>query len=232
MNVSSVHRSCLLLLSAVSGLLLGGCSDRSDDIRLSRSDAVFTIDGDTLFVDGHARDLFGIDAPELGQTCATPKGGYACGEEAAFELDKLILLDAPDCSKHDSVSGKFECVIPNGNLALFLLETGFVAVKPDAPSNYFERQNTAKDRGLGIWRGTYPDGIREMPHYQVDVSRLETRICPVFLVPRNDEFWYVTPTHPDYRKLQTSKSKDTRRFCSDDAARAAGFNWLPPKRSP
>src|SRR5215213_11969999 len=46
------------------------------------------IDGDTLEIRGERIRLFGIDAPESGQTCLDAKGQrYRCGKKAALVLD-------------------------------------------------------------------------------------------------------------------------------------------------
>jgi endonuclease YncB( thermonuclease family) len=45
------------------------------------------IDGNTIAIAGEAIRLYGIDAPELRQTCKdTEDRGWACGKEAMFAL--------------------------------------------------------------------------------------------------------------------------------------------------
>ena len=47
-------------------------------------------DGDTITIGPMPVRLHGIDAPEAGQTCATPGGGsWPCGEKATAKLAKL-----------------------------------------------------------------------------------------------------------------------------------------------
>src|SRR5688572_1292803 len=48
------------------------------------------IDGDSLTVGGHEVRLFGIDAPEFGQTCTRNGQSWACGAEAARRLGELV----------------------------------------------------------------------------------------------------------------------------------------------
>ncbi len=50
------------------------------------------IDGDTLQSDGEIIQLYGIDAPELGQTCLRENEPWPCGVEAALALQKMVKL--------------------------------------------------------------------------------------------------------------------------------------------
>ena len=47
-------------------------------------------DGDSLSIGGERIRLFGIDAPELHQTCSRETVKWACGSAAAEHLTKLI----------------------------------------------------------------------------------------------------------------------------------------------
>ena len=44
------------------------------------------IDGDTIEIDGKQIHLYGIDAPEIGQTCWFQRGEFACGKSARQSL--------------------------------------------------------------------------------------------------------------------------------------------------
>src|SRR5688572_29418082 len=49
-----------------------------------------SIDGDSLMVGEWEVRLFGIDAPELMQTCQRGGQSWACGSDAALQLSKLV----------------------------------------------------------------------------------------------------------------------------------------------
>src|SRR5690242_15218812 len=58
------------------------------------------IDGDTLEFHGERIHLFGIDAPENGQTCLDARGQrYRCGQKAALVLDARIGEGVATCER-------------------------------------------------------------------------------------------------------------------------------------
>ena len=75
-------KSRLALVVVIFALLFathrGTFSSQSSAERLS------VIDGDTLQVDGDVVQLYGIDAPELGQLCESDGRLWHCGMEAAL----------------------------------------------------------------------------------------------------------------------------------------------------
>ena len=55
------------------------------------------IDGDTLEVAGRVFHLYGIDAPELGQTCEWPNKSIPCGDIARTALMDLVVAAEVVC---------------------------------------------------------------------------------------------------------------------------------------
>src|SRR5690606_38236098 len=56
----------------------------------TRAGPATVIDGDTLEIDGRRIRLFGIDAPELSQSCERDGERWACGQASADELRVMI----------------------------------------------------------------------------------------------------------------------------------------------
>jgi endonuclease YncB( thermonuclease family) len=57
------------------------------------------IDGDTIEIHGQRIRLFGIDAPEAGQTCNVDGQHYRCGQQAALALSDFIKARPVACEQ-------------------------------------------------------------------------------------------------------------------------------------
>ncbi len=61
------------------------------------------IDGDTIEIHGKRIRLFGIDAPEAGQTCRNGDNSeYRCGQKAALVLEARIGAGVVSCERKDT----------------------------------------------------------------------------------------------------------------------------------
>lgn len=200
---------------------------------------VGVIDGDTLEIDGQPIQLYGIDAPELGQICDRKGNLWPCGVEAAHALKKLVSLGQPpircspweqaDRSQAGSETAQV-CEIGERNLALTMLHTGYSVALPDSFPDYTEAEKEARSANLGLWQGDFllPWEWRESagPHIESDDW---ARKCNVKgSVTLGGQQVYYVPTDDIYQDLTIDPAKGERLFCSDEEARAAG--WIRPDR--
>jgi endonuclease YncB( thermonuclease family) len=219
----------LALLPIVLLLLAGPRILASRDLSAGE---VTVIDGDTLQVGDTIVQLYGIDAPELGQLCYVEDTPRHCGIEAAFALRKLIALAQPSfhCTAwddgHDSPAPSGVtvevCEVGNEDLAQVMLHGGYSIALPGSFPDYVEAQQQAQEGGLGVWPTAFvlPWKWRagdRLPTDQVD--------CNIRGIADAGPFYFV-PTDSEYNDLVVDSGRGDALFCSDEEARQAG--WRRP----
>ena len=128
------------------------------------------IDGDTLVVDGRTVRLWGIDAPELSQTC----GGepvepvWDCGRRSRLLLQALVGSAPIVCEARARHRGRIVavCAVRGRDLAAAMVSAGMAL--DDATyshGRYSREQATARREGRGLWRGPFetPRNHRDAP---------------------------------------------------------------------
>lgn len=200
---------------------------------------IHVLDGDSLLIDGRVADLFGIDAPELGQICLNGAEPWRCGEAAAFALAKRLTLAPPSCRAVDPATGaergavadaapgtipSVVCKMAGEDLAEAVLHDGYAVALADTFPSYAEAQAVAEEGALGIWRGAFARPADWLP----DKDRPTMLPCPVkSLTDPAGSGSYVVPTDAGYDKFEGGQ-----RYCSDLEARAAGLHHAgeaPPR---
>lgn len=120
--------------------------------------SVFALEGDVVVIHNRAYRLYGIDAPELGQTCEIDGEKRDCGREALKTLQRLILNKRVECYGHEVDDyGRLiaECLADNISLnELMVLEGMAVAYLPQSRM-YINLEADARDRAAGMWGGKF-----------------------------------------------------------------------------
>jgi endonuclease YncB( thermonuclease family) len=116
------------------------------------------VDGDTLRgADGDIR-LYGIDAPELFQTCEGPKGNdYPCGRDAKRHLQRLTQGQALTCVARDTDRfGRMVAVCSAGerDLNRQMVTDGWAVAYPGRP-DYVDDEEDARTARRGLWSGDF-----------------------------------------------------------------------------
>jgi endonuclease YncB( thermonuclease family) len=123
---------------------------------------IVSIDGDTLrAANGAEYRLFGIDAPELAQTCAEANGkSWLCGRAAKAKLTTLIKGGNVNCEARDKDRfGRTIAVcsaqgVPD--LGEALVRDGYAIDLGGAAGNpYQDAEAEAKAAKRGMWRGSF-----------------------------------------------------------------------------
>ena len=114
------------------------------------------IDGDTIRIDGVDIGLYGIDAPEMKQTCKTHKGKIQqCGELSRQTLEGLIRGRQVTCKDlRDDADGNpaAACFIGPISINEHMVADGWAVADPRAGHEFDRAETFAKARNEGIWR--------------------------------------------------------------------------------
>ena len=145
-----------LAMSAVL-LTLVGVSDASAQGLAGRASV---IDGDTIELRGQRVRLWGIDAPEGGQTCQDAQGrDYRCGTVAANALAEFIGAGNISCDSRylddwDRVVSVCVRMQDDVELNAWLVRNGFALDYPHFSDGAYARvEDDARQEGLGVWAG-------------------------------------------------------------------------------
>jgi endonuclease YncB( thermonuclease family) len=123
---------------------------------------IVSIDGDTLKAgNGAEYRIFGIDAPELHQTCAEANGkSWLCGRAAKAKLTTLIKGGNVNCeARATDRFGRIVAVCSAEgmpDLGEAMVRDGYAIDLGGAAGNpYAQAQAEAEAAKRGIWRGTF-----------------------------------------------------------------------------
>jgi len=118
--------------------------------------AAYVHDGDTFTVAGVKIRLFGIDAPEMAQTCEMPDGtDWACGRWSRDEVRRILTGQDLRCIQQDRDRyGRMvaRCFLQDQDLAERLVREGIVFSYARYSRDYIGVENRAKAAQRGLWQ--------------------------------------------------------------------------------
>jgi endonuclease YncB( thermonuclease family) len=186
------------------------------------------IDGDTVEVHGIRIRLYGIDAPESGQTCSQAGEDIRCGQQAAFALAHKIGSAPISCEQKDRDRyGRVVAVCRLGALDLnaWMVEQGWAVAYRHYSSDYVSQEAKASLAKLGVWKTTF-----ELPwewrreHSSRPVPAIAPNSCNIKgNIARSGERIYHVPGGEFYDRTLVEPTKAERWFCNEEEARAAGW---------
>ena len=150
----------IFLVLLISGLLLIGYLDQQRrEIHAADGSKVVVRDGDSLAIDATEFRIYGIDAPELRQTCQDASGKpWRCGEAARTALQKLVSQGGLRCAPQ--AQDRFGRVVATcrvdgaGDIGAAMVRDGFAA-RFGGGDDYLAAENDARRQKRGIWQGTF-----------------------------------------------------------------------------
>ena len=136
------------------------------------------VTGSTLNINGLNIKMYGIDAPDISQTCADRHGrGYYCGKEARTWLQNWLNNREVTCH----ILGKVEngwatgtCFVDNNNydVAAVTVNAGWAVAFTQNTDVYVNYEGQAKANRRGLWAGTFykPWDWRKIQNRKVDIK--------------------------------------------------------------
>jgi len=183
------------------------------------------IDGDTLTVGDRKVRLFGIDAPELDQTCRRSGRSWACGTSAKQMLADLVASGPVRCDVMDLDRYGREvavCKVRGDDIGALMVRQGGAIAYRKYSSRYVPAETAARREGLGLWAATWitPEEFR----HSGDTQPVPDADCPIKgNIGNGGRRIYHLPGQADYSATRIDTRRGERWFCSEAEARAAGF---------
>jgi endonuclease YncB( thermonuclease family) len=213
------------LAAAVIAVLLLACTS------VAHAREVHIIDGDTLSVDNQSIRLFGMDAPEAGQSCRKPGGGsWPCGQEAIRAMELAVSEGELSCDYRGlDVYGRrlAVCAIGDTDLSDWMVREGHAWAFRRYSLDYVSAEDEAREAGRGVWQ-MESEAPWEYRQHRWDVALQKApEGCPIKgNINRKGERIYHAPWSPWYSKTKVSLENGERWFCDEGEALKAG--WRAP----
>ena len=118
------------------------------------------IDGDTIRIGKNKIRLYGIDAPEINQTCTINKIIWECGLDSSQALENMISEKEVQCEIVDIDRYKrfvAKCFVKNINLNQYMVQNGWAVAYRYYSDDFIKNEEIAKKNKAGIWQGKFLD---------------------------------------------------------------------------
>ncbi len=192
---------------------------------------VRVIDGDTYDVGAVRVRLYGVDAPEIGQTCTNGDGvQWDCGTWAADQVRARIGQRKVVCEKvTEDQYGRTvaRCALAGQDLGRMLVAEGLALAFRRYAMDYDLDEKGAVVAGRGIHAHLFdrPEDHRRMVREDLAAKARAPQSGCVIKGNRSgsDKRIYHMPGQADYDATVITEAKGERWFCSEAEARAAGW---------
>ena len=191
------------------------------------------IDGDTIEVGGIRIRLYGIDAPESGQTCVVGGKSWQCGRRATRALSDRIANGTVACEERDWDGRTVAvCRLGGRDLNAWMVSEGWALAYRRYSMDYVAQEASAKASRRGLWRGDFvapwdwraDKSPRPVRRDSGSVTGRNTGECRIKgNISRRGARIYHVPGGHYYERTLINTSKGERWFCSEAEARSAGW---------
>ncbi|MFK7752916.1 MAG: thermonuclease family protein [Sedimentitalea sp.] len=192
------------------------------------SGAVRVIDADTWDVGGQRVRLFGIDAPELSQTCTNATGGdWPCGRWASEQVRVQYNGRNADC---DQITiDRYQrivavCNVGGQDVARLMVQTGLAFAYRKYAMDYDLDEKRAVVDAIGLHAGQ----VERPAEFRAQKARVTTPPPKIGCdikgnISASGTQIYHVPGQDHYSRTRISERKGERWFCSEAQAKAAGW---------
>ena len=126
---------------------------------LNASSSLKIIDGDTIILNSEKIRFYGIDTPEIKQTCTDNYGHtYSCGIRAKLELEKIIGSKKISCIKKTKDRYKRSisiCYVDKNDINSLMVKRGWALAYRKYSKKYVKDEAIAKLNNAGMWSGKF-----------------------------------------------------------------------------
>ena len=126
---------------------------------LNASSSLKIIDGDTIILNSEKIRFYGIDTPEIKQTCTNNNGqSYSCGVKATLELKKIIGSRKVSCIKKTKDRYKRSisiCYVDGKDINSLMVKKGWALAYRKYSKKYVKDEVIAKSNKAGMWSGDF-----------------------------------------------------------------------------
>ena len=153
LNGAMAKFSTLLVAAAVAALMLPVNPAHADVTGKPR-----VISGDEIEVAGQRFRLWGVDAPEPGQSCVAKGRVFDCGRISTTALMDLTAgVDVTCKPRPDRIAGAVlaTCFAAGYDIAKGMVHTGWALAFPQSGTVYAAVEGAARKAGRGLWRGAF-----------------------------------------------------------------------------
>lgn len=118
------------------------------------------VDGDTIDMTGTRIRIIGIDAPESAQQCSREGQTWDCGREATASLHEIIAGGPLECTAQGT--DRYGRTLASCRNAVFdlgheMVRRGLAIPAFDAPYEYAEARDLARQLRFGLWAGEFEE---------------------------------------------------------------------------
>ena len=116
------------------------------------------VDGETVRVAGKTFRLYGIDAPDIAQTCEIRGRTYNCGRVSMTALMDLVAGVSIRCVPRRGAGTSpvtANCFAAGYDLSEGMVHTGWALAMPRGGTKYARIEARAKNAKRGLWKGKF-----------------------------------------------------------------------------